>query len=92
MMNWGWGFGWGEMLVMMLVMFVVVGGLGALVALVIWALVRSSRSGSGGLPNAPSRALEVLKERYARGEITREQYEQMRQDLMRGGGSAPSGA
>jgi putative membrane protein len=28
-----------------------------------------------------SRAMEILKERYARGEITREQYEQMRRDL-----------
>jgi uncharacterized membrane protein len=26
-------------------------------------------------------ALEILRERYAKGEITREQYEQMRRDL-----------
>lgn len=26
-------------------------------------------------------ALEILKERYARGEISREEYEQMRRDL-----------
>ncbi|MGE5222146.1 MAG: SHOCT domain-containing protein [Omnitrophica WOR_2 bacterium] len=30
--------------------------------------------------NQPS-ALDVLRTRYARGEITREQYEQMRNDL-----------
>ena len=27
------------------------------------------------------RPLDILKERYARGEITRDQYEQMRRDL-----------
>ncbi|WP_406616476.1 SHOCT domain-containing protein [Candidatus Caldatribacterium sp.] len=27
--------------------------------------------------------LEILKRRYARGEITREEYERMREDLMR---------
>ncbi|MHB1005000.1 MAG: SHOCT domain-containing protein [Chloroflexota bacterium] len=34
---------------------------------------------SGGL--SEGRALEILKERYARGEITRDEYEQMRRDL-----------
>jgi len=28
-----------------------------------------------------SRAMDILDERYARGELTREQYEQMREDL-----------
>lgn len=45
--------------------------------LVVWA-VRQVGAGGGG---RSARALEVLQERYARGEITREQYEQMRRDL-----------
>lgn len=45
--------------------------------LVIWA-VRQVGASAGG---RSTRALEVLQERYARGEITREQYEQMRRDL-----------
>jgi putative membrane protein len=28
------------------------------------------------------RALEILKNRYARGEITREEYQEMRKDLL----------
>jgi putative membrane protein len=34
---------------------------------------------SGGYHHVP--AMEVLRERFARGEITKEQYEQMRKDL-----------
>ncbi len=29
----------------------------------------------------PSRPLEVLKERYARGEISRDEYQQVRRDI-----------
>ncbi len=32
--------------------------------------------------SSDSRAMEILKERYARGEITREQYESMKKDLL----------
>jgi putative membrane protein len=31
--------------------------------------------------NAPQNAREILDQRYARGELSREQYEQMRRDL-----------
>ncbi len=54
-----------------------------LVILVVW-VVRRTNSGSPGLVNGTARAQspkEVLQMRYARGEITREQYEQMVQDL-----------
>lgn len=48
----------------------------ALGVLALWAVREmASTKGEG------SRAMEILKERYARGEITREQYEQMRRDL-----------
>ncbi len=52
----------------------VVAGIGLLV---VWALRQASDGGAA----SGSRALDILKERYARGELAREQYEQMRRDL-----------
>ncbi len=51
--------------------------LAGLVLLVVWTVRQFIPAGGP----AGSRALEILKERYAKGEITREQYEQMRRDL-----------
>ncbi|HEY7761049.1 MAG TPA: SHOCT domain-containing protein [Burkholderiales bacterium] len=66
---WGPGFGW---IFMILFWIVIILGI---VALAKWLF--SGRNG-GGLGRGP---LDILKERYARGQITREQYEQMRRDL-----------
>ncbi len=54
-------------------------GLGLILVLVIVGLVKSVRMVSGG----KSQALEILEERYARGEISKEEYEQKRRDLGR---------
>ncbi|MEW6034859.1 MAG: SHOCT domain-containing protein [Chloroflexota bacterium] len=53
--------------------------------LVIWAIVAlvrgtSSQAGTGSSAQTES-ALEVLKKRYARGEISKEEYEEKRKDL-----------
>ena len=51
---------------------------------VIWAVIHRRRSSSGGLRLSDSRgesATEVLDRRYAAGEITKEQLDQMRRDL-----------
>ncbi len=61
-----------------------------LIGLGVWALVRlaSGVSNPGRhnhnttLISRQDAALEVLKQRYARGEITKSEYESMRQDLM----------
>jgi putative membrane protein len=86
--GWGGGFGWmgGMFGGLMMVLF-----WGALIALgffAVRALTRSSGhsfAGSVGYGPPPGRvdntALNLLKERYARGEITKESYEQMRSDL-----------
>jgi putative membrane protein len=51
--------------------------LGALVALAVGVMRRPSRA------SAPPRdsAMEILRTRYAKGEITRDEFEAMRRDL-----------
>lgn len=71
-----WGYGWGLPL----------GGLVGLVffALMIVGLVTVVRWLFGGSDRDPARrssALAILAERYARGEINRDEYEQRRRDL-----------
>lgn len=73
----GFGFGWGGMGIGMLLFW-------ALIIAVVVALVR----GLGGARSAASEprarertALDVLGERYARGEIDKNEFEQKRRDL-----------
>jgi putative membrane protein len=51
--------------------------LAAIVGLLIWLVVRSRHSGGSG--TKPAR--EILAERYARGEIDAEEYQQRREQL-----------
>ena len=78
MMGWG-GFGffpwWG--ILMLLFWALVIGG-GAL--LLVWLFRQGRPPEAPPGPHGPQ-ALDILRERYARGEITREQYQQMRRDL-----------
>ena len=74
MMHWG-SYGWGM-------------GLGWIYMLVFWALVIlgivcivkgvSSRAGQSG---PEEKSLDILKKRYAKGEITKEEFERMKDDL-----------
>lgn len=75
----GFGFMWlwpiGLIIVGIIIYFVVVGS------------TRRSSSSHTSYKQQPyysgSRALEILKERYAKGEITKEQYQQMKEELSR---------
>lgn len=52
--------------------------------LLIWWLVRQSSAGRYGGPAAQppaSRALEILNERYAKGEISKEEYDERKREL-----------
>ncbi len=50
---------------------------GGIIALIVWGIKRLSGHGNGGNPTP----LEIAKLRYARGEITKEQFEQIKRDL-----------
>ena len=80
------GFGWIGMLFGGLIMLLFWGGFLALIffAAKSFAQPKSSQGGSysTGAHNSSDKALEVLKERYARGEITKEEYDDVRQTLM----------
>ena len=76
--GWGGNMWWGWLLMILLWVLLISGG----VAFAAWA-VRGSRAGpgGGGADSLPNEALEILRQRYARREITSEQFEQMRRDL-----------
>lgn len=82
-MMWGYGFGWGWLLMLLgMLLFLV------LLAVLIWALLRSVTGKTAtpvppytsAPPTGPS-ALEILSQRYARGDIDTPTYEQMRARL-----------
>ncbi len=52
----------------------------ALILVVVWA-IKARVVSDGRAEKEEKSALEILKERYARGEIDREEYEQKRRDL-----------
>lgn len=71
-MGWGWGGMWFGPLIML-----------ALIALLVAFVVLLLRwiGGERGLPATTRTAREVLDERYARGEIDRDDYLKRRQDI-----------
>lgn len=72
----GIGMGWYGG-IFMIVFWIIV--LLALVLFIKWLIQSASRSGSNS--EKSSRALEILKERYARGDINRVEFETMKTDL-----------
>ena len=66
--------GWG-MLFGGIWMFVFWGGL---IALIVWGITRLTNRDDSITKHTP---LEVAKERYARGEINKEEFEQIKKDL-----------
>ena len=72
--GWGWGPGFGWIFMILFWALIILG----IVALAKWLFSVGGPSGPRGSGKAP---LDIVKERYARGEINREQYEQMRRDL-----------
>jgi putative membrane protein len=76
---WHWGYESWWMGVLMLLI------LASIVAVVVWVLRAPGRPGPGA-PSEPHRtALDILEERYARGEIDDEEFRRRRQALRESG-------
>ena len=65
----------GSMLLNMVVSFLLILGI---VLLVAWAVQRAGKSGFGRTEDS---ALEILKKRYARGEINKAEFEEKKRDI-----------
>ncbi len=73
------GFGYGGMMfggLLMLAFWVLI------IVGVIWLVVTLTRSGQGvASASSATKPLDTLRERYAKGEITKEQFEEIKRDL-----------
>lgn len=90
-MMWGYGFSWGGMLLMGLSSIIWI----VLLAVVAWAIIRwvngkmtnatpfstSTPTQGPDMPAGGPSAIEILRQRYARGEIDTATFEQMRERL-----------
>lgn len=72
----GMGWGWGMMVVMTAIWVIVLG----FILAVVWQLI-VRRGSDRDRPDEAGRAEEILRKRYARGEIDRETYQRMLDDL-----------
>jgi putative membrane protein len=83
-MMWGYGLSWGTMAVMMLGMTLWI----VLLVVLAWALIRwlNTKTTSGAppilhTPPGDLSAMEILRQRYARGEIDTATFEQVKERL-----------
>jgi putative membrane protein len=74
----GSGMGWfGGIFMIIFWVLVIVG----LIFLIKW-LIQSTKGDSGSGRSGSSKALDILRERYARGEINKEEFEEKKRDLL----------
>lgn len=66
--GWGMGFGW-------LIGLIILG-------IIIWLVVKVINQSNTSSSSHNKSALDILKERYARGEINKEEFEEMKRNLV----------
>ena len=74
-----WGMGWFGMIFMLLFWVLVIVGI---VFLIRWLVQNTGSRGSSGVGTS-SQAMNILKERYAKGEITHDEFESMKKEILR---------
>jgi putative membrane protein len=72
-----WGMGWFGMIFMIIFWGLIIVGL---VLLIRWLIQNTSSRASSDVSTG-SKAMNILKERYAKGEINRDEFESMKKDL-----------
>ncbi|MGM0366390.1 MAG: SHOCT domain-containing protein [Actinomycetota bacterium] len=74
-------FGGGGLIWMIFFFIFIIAIIIAIILLIVW-LVKKASYNSGGSPRPQTKnALELLKERYARGEITKDEFETIKKDI-----------
>ncbi|MRS04034.1 SHOCT domain-containing protein [bacterium] len=76
MYGYHYGMGWGWMLLGIVFWIFIIT---CVVLLVLWIV---GKSGRGKHLQGEDPALEILNKRYARGEVTKELYEEMKKDIL----------
>jgi putative membrane protein len=66
----GWGMGWGWII-----------GL-AVIVLIIWLIVKITNQNDNQRQLGGKSAFDILKEKYAKGEISKEEYKEKRNDIL----------
>ena len=74
-----WGMGWFGLIFTLLFWFLVILGIIAMVRWIVRAAGEKNKLDT--INGESSRAMEILKERYAKGEISRDEFESMKKDL-----------
>jgi putative membrane protein len=73
--NWGMSWGWGGMLFQLLFWVVII-------FLIVWGVKQlAGRSHNSNQLTRKDNALEILRERYAKGEIDKQEFETKKRDL-----------
>jgi putative membrane protein len=67
----GWGMGWGWIIGVIVLVVVV------------WVFIKAVNQTGGRKPPEKNSSLDILKDRYARGDITRKEFEEKKRDLTR---------
>ena len=74
----GWGMGWFGGIFMIIFWILIIVGV---VFFIKWLVQSTKGPSSSGRTDTSARALDILKERYARGEIDKQEFEEKKKDL-----------